>query len=154
DQVCRSLIIAAPTQSYSPPGMRKTWGAFLPMYALHSRQSWGAGNLSDWARLSEWAAALGAAALATLPLTAAFLDHPLCEASPYSPASRLFWNEFYLDVTRVPEFSRCSAAQRMVGSAPFQRRLREFRESGMINYEAEMAVRRKALELLAESFFS
>ena len=43
--------------------------------------------------------------VATLPLLAAFLDEPF-EPSPYSPASRLFWNEFYLNIERIPEFQR------------------------------------------------
>ncbi|HLL20854.1 MAG TPA: 4-alpha-glucanotransferase, partial [Kofleriaceae bacterium] len=38
--------------------------------------------------------------VATLPILAAFLDEP-CQFSPYSPASRLFWNEMYLDVAQL-----------------------------------------------------
>lgn len=154
DCVWQSMIIAAPTQSYAPPGWRKTWGVFLPMYALHSEKSWGAGNFSDGKALSEWTASLGGGVVATLPLMAAFLDGSVCEPSPYSPASRLFWNEFYLDVTLIPEFRRCGAAQRLVGSIPFQNQLHQFRHSSIIDYLPEMAARRKVLELLAESFFA
>ena len=37
--------------------------------------------------------------VATLPLLATFLDD-VSETSPYRPASRLLWNEFYLDVNQ------------------------------------------------------
>src|ERR1017187_4581071 len=91
----QSLIISALTRSYSGPDTRAQWGVFLPMYAAHSKGSWGAGNFSDWERFSRWIGSLGGSIAASLPLQAAFLDFPVCEPSPYSPASRLFWNEFY-----------------------------------------------------------
>jgi 4-alpha-glucanotransferase len=89
----------------------------------------------------------------TLPLLAAFLDNP-CEPSPYSPMSRLFWNEFYLDVTKIPEFAACPAAQKLVGSAKFQSQIAQLRASELVDYRAEMALKRKVLELLADLFFS
>jgi len=132
----------------------RPWGAFLPMYALHSEQSWGAGNFSDWERFSNWIGDLGGSVAATLPMLSAFLDFPVCEPSPYSPASRLFWNEFYLDIERLPEFARCRPAQSLVRSKSFQSRLRAFRASAIIDYRAQWQVRRQVLELLARDFFS
>ena len=58
----------------------------------------------------EWVSGLGGNVVATLPFLASFLDKP-CDPSPYTPVSRLFWNEFYIDVTRVPEMARCPEAQ-------------------------------------------
>jgi len=153
DAVYRSLILSAPVRSFSEPGA-KTWGAFLPMYAAHSKESWGAGNFSDWERLSRWLGARGGTVAGTLPLLAAFLDYPVCEPSPYSPASRLFWNEFYLDVTRVPEFAHCREAQSLVRSKQFQTQLRAFRRTDLIDYPVQWAARRAVLELLAKYFFS
>ena len=132
----------------------RRWGAFLPMYALHSQQSWGAGNFSDWERFSNWIGELGGSVAATLPLLAAFLDYPVCEPSPYSPASRLFWNEFYLDITRLPEFVLCRPAQSLVRSKSFRSRLRAFRRSDIIDYRAQWRARRQVLELVAKDFFS
>ena len=154
DAIYRALILSAPMHSHSEPEPRKSWGAFLPMYAAHSKESWGAGNFSDWERFSRWIGSQGGHIGATLPLLAAFLDYPVCEPSPYSPASRLFWNEFYLDITRVPEFARCRRAQVLFRSAPFQRQLRRFRQGQLIDYKAQWAARRKVLELLARDFFS
>ena len=149
-----TLIITSPQKSYSDPtAPQKPWGTFLPMYAAHSHQSWGAGNLGDWRRLVEWIASLGGQVVSTLPLLAAFLDRPVCEPSPYSPASRLFWNEFYLDITAIPEFSRCQSAQKLVRSASFERQLDRFRRDLLVDYRAQMAVRRRVLEKLAHFFF-
>ena len=53
----------------------------------------------------------GSALVGTTPLLAAFLDDDPFEPSPYSPASRLFWNELYLDLTAVPELERSAAAR-------------------------------------------
>ncbi len=127
---------------------------FCPMYALHTEQSWGAGNFSDWLQLSNWIGSLGGTVAATLPLLAQFLDRLACEPSPYSPVSRLFWNEFYIDITSAPEFAGCAAAQRVVASRAFQDRLRSFRNNRMIHYSEEWAARRRILELLAQDFFS
>ena len=52
--------------------------------------------------LGEWVATLGGSVVATLPLLPAFLDE-LFNPSPYAPASRLFWNELFLDVEGLPE---------------------------------------------------
>jgi 4-alpha-glucanotransferase len=148
-----TFVISAPTKSFSPRRVRE-WGFFLPMYAAHSGQSWGAGNFSDWQRLSEFAGSLGAGVAASLPLLAAFFDQPVCEPSPYSPASRLFWNEFYLDIPAIPEFARCAAAKKLTQSAAFQNRLARFREQSVIDYKAQWRARRQVLELLADSFFA
>jgi 4-alpha-glucanotransferase len=154
EEIFRSRVISAPVRSFEQKTASNTWGAFLPMYAVHSKESWGAGSFSDWERLSRWIGAKGGTVAATLPLLAAFLDCPVCEPSPYSPASRLFWNEFYLDITRVPEYARCREAQALVRSKSFQIQLRRFRREEIIDYRAQWAARRSVLELLAKFFFS
>jgi 4-alpha-glucanotransferase len=155
DRVHRALVISAPTRSYAPvESEAREWGLFLPMYAAHSERSWGAGNLADWRRLADWTAAQGGRFLATLPLLAAFLDPSCCEPSPYSPASRLFWNEFYLDILALPEFATCKKAQALVQSRSFEQRLQGFRQSRLVDYRAEAAARRRVLEELAGCFFA
>ncbi|HYG22003.1 MAG TPA: 4-alpha-glucanotransferase [Verrucomicrobiae bacterium] len=148
-----SWIISAPTRSYSERN-RRDWGLFLPMYAARTEQNWGSGNLSDWRQLCDWTASLGGRVAGTLPLTAAFLDHPQCDPSPYSPASRLFWNEFYLDITRIPEFEQSATARKHAGETSMQRRLKRFRSERLVDYEAEWRARREVLEILADEFFS
>jgi 4-alpha-glucanotransferase len=92
-----TMIIAAPLKAWAP--RKKTWGIFAPLYAARTRRSWGSGDLGDLLAYSSWVDHLGGGVVATLPMLAAFDDEP----SPYSPVSRLYWNETYLDVTRLPE---------------------------------------------------
>ncbi|HUF53373.1 MAG TPA: 4-alpha-glucanotransferase [Dehalococcoidia bacterium] len=144
-----ALVISAPTRAYSG-GKKNQWGVFLPLYALHTSRSWGAGNYSDLQRLIDWTAELGGDAVATLPLFAAFLDRPF-EPSPYSPASRLFWNEFFVDIEAVPELAQSEAARETMGRPAFRRRLTSLRNDETVHYKTGMALRREVLEELAVS---
>lgn len=150
-----TTIIGAPARAYGPPdgGAGRVWGAFLPLYALHSRRSWGAGDLSDLEELMDWLGDLGGTVVATLPLLASFLDEPF-DPSPYAPVSRLFWNEFYVDVTRVPELSRCPAAQSLLASNEVRSRIEALRSTGLADYRAQMALKRRVLEELARYVFA
>ena len=88
-----TFILRAPTRAYRDPARGKRWGLFAPLYALHSKHSGGIGNFGDLRRFAELTLAHGGGFVATLPLLASLPDEP----SPYSPASRLFWNELYVD---------------------------------------------------------
>ncbi len=148
-----ALIVAAPTRAYSPPGKSRPWGLFLPLYALRTKKSWGAGDFSDLRALATWAGQQGSHLVGTLPLFPAFLDE-LFESSPYSPVSRLFWNEFYLDVTRAPELAQSAGARRRLESTRFQKALAEVRSAPLVDYRLGMALKREILEELARTFFS
>ena len=74
--------------------------------------------------------------------------------SPYSPASRLFWNEFYLDVARVPEFPLCSPARERMSSPGFREEVDALRDSPLVDYRRGMALKRGVIEELARSFFA
>src|SRR5690606_36335754 len=88
----------------------------------------------------------------TLPLLAAFLDYPF-EPSPYSPASRLFWNELYVDPSRAPELERCEAAREWIGSDAVQERIAALRGARHVDYRELAAIRRPLLRQLARCFF-
>jgi 4-alpha-glucanotransferase len=150
-----TLVISAPVRAYVPPEGpgSSCWGVFLPLYALHSRRSWGGGDLADLESLADWVAGLGGRVVATLPLLASYLDEPL-EPSPYAPVSRLFWNEFYIDVTRVPDLERCPSAQAIVGSPEVHQELEELRTQPLVDYRRQMAFKRRTLEELARCFFA
>jgi 4-alpha-glucanotransferase len=96
-----ALVIAAPTKAWGQPGygMRR-WGVFAPVYGLASRESGAAGDLANLAQLMRAVERRGGRYVSVLPLLAAFLDEPYA-FSPYSPASRLYWNELYLDLGKV-----------------------------------------------------
>jgi 4-alpha-glucanotransferase len=146
-----ALVIAAPRRAPRP--RHRSWGVFLPLYALHSERSWGVGDLSDLRGLADWAAELGAGFVATLPLLAAFLQGSTVEPSPYAPASRLFWNELYVDPTGAAEFQGSREAQALVASPGFRRQLGRLRASPTVPYVEAAALRRRVLELLANVAF-
>jgi len=129
-----ALVIAAPMHAFGGPGHGgKRWGVFAPVYGLDSQQSGGAGDLGSMRRLFEAVERRGGSYVATLPLLAAFLGHggEPCMFSPYSPASRLFWNELYLDLGALGS----TAAPPPV-------------EPGLIDYRAQYRWRRAALDAL------
>jgi len=154
-KTAETLVIAAPRKAHAPRGEagEKAWGVFLPLYALNSRRSLGSGDLTDLAALMEWVSGLGGRVVGTLPLLAAFLSEPF-NPSPYAPASRLFWNEFYLDVARVPEFSACAPAREIVSSPGFREEADALRASPLVDYRRGMALKRAVLEQLARCFYS
>src|SRR6185295_10052689 len=90
-------------------------------YALHSNRSWGVGDLTDLSSFVDYASSQRANFVATLPILASFLENP-CEPSPYSPVSRLFWNELYSDPTLAPAGTRPNSSSKINGKAlvPYQ----------------------------------
>jgi 4-alpha-glucanotransferase len=150
----QSHLFAAPYLAYAGADLsRKRWGVFCPLYALHSARSWGAGDFSDLAALSRFVGAINGHAVATLPMLAGFLDEPF-NPSPYAPASRLFWNEFYLDVTRIPELAECPAGQATVNSVEFRREVDAERAQDLVDYRKVMGLKRSVIEKLLDCFLS
>jgi 4-alpha-glucanotransferase len=146
-----SLVIAAPRRQAGPPG-GPAWGAFLPLYALRSNRNWGIGDLTDLGELAAWVGRLGGSLVATLPVLAAFLDRPF-EPSPYSSASRLFWNELYVDPEGAAEFERCPEARALVRSTAFRRAVDGLRSDPLVDYERAMSLKHEVLDALARTFF-
>ncbi|HXF57548.1 MAG TPA: 4-alpha-glucanotransferase [Actinomycetota bacterium] len=145
-----SLVVSAPRRC--PSAGERSWGVFLPLHALRTGRSLGLGDLSDLGELAEWVGGLGGAAVATLPLLAAFLDQPL-EPSPYAPASRLFWNELYVDPRAIPELDRSEEARGLLGSGPVRLELEALGALPLVDYRRVAAARRRVLEALARAFF-
>jgi len=97
-----AMVIAAPVRAWRPAdAARKRWGVFAPVYGLVSRDSGDAGDLASLRALMHQVEQRGGAYVATLPLLAALFSESSGEFSPYSPASRRFWNELYLDLPRL-----------------------------------------------------
>ena len=149
----RVNLISAPLKTYSPKNSKREWGVFAPLYSLHSSRSWGAGDFGDMRDFANWVDDLGGRVVATLPMLPAYLGKP-CEPSPYSPVSRLFWNEFYIDVERIPEFSRCLEAQELVRGGSFQKQIQNLRKSESVDYSRQMKAKRKVIDILSQDFFS
>ena len=151
-----TLVIQAPIRSYLPEGMgtKRPWGVFCPLYALNGPESWGAGDHSDLEKLMDWTAGLGGGLVATLPMLASVFEGPDPIISPYSPTSRLFWNEFYLDIDRIPELATCPAARDHLASEPVRAEIAALRAAELVDYGRQMRLKRGILEILADWFFS
>lgn len=132
------------------PPAPKGWGLFAPLYALRP-PTVAAPELAtygDLVRLAQWMVDAAPASrhgrdrayLGTLPLLACFFEEPF-EPSPYSPISRAFWSELYVDPRATEEFE--------AGASPATP-LREAAASpnATIDYRAAMRRRRADLEAL------
>jgi 4-alpha-glucanotransferase len=147
-----AFLLASLTQAYtSAQDGERRWGLFCPLYALASQQNWGAGNFSDLTGFGNYTRANGGTVIGTLPLLSAFLDEPF-NPSPYAPVSRRFWNEFYLDVQRVPELEHCSTARDLIASSDFAAEIANLRAAPLVEYRRIMALKRTVLEELLRWF--
>jgi 4-alpha-glucanotransferase len=129
-----SALLSAPGHSFRAAGEgTPRWGLFAPLYATRSGESLSAGDFSDLGRLVETTARHGGGFVATLPLLSSFVEDP----SPYSPVSRLFWNELYLDPRRTPEWEEGVLD------------VRAFARNDFVDYDALVAWKRPLLESLS-----
>lgn len=145
------LIIAAPERAYEGEGAdeQRPWGVFLPLYALRRDTKVRSGDLSDLEALLDWAGRQGAGYVATLPILAGDLA---ADPGPYAPSSQCWWNEFYLDVARIPEFSQVAEAQTLLkdlaGRLPPTNLA-----ARRVDYAVETRFQNRILDMLAAAFF-
>ncbi len=95
-----TIVVVAPPTMPRAAELAGRAGLFVPTYALWERDR----PLASFAHLHQLARDLkrtGIDVISTLPLYATFLDEPF-DPSPYSPVSRLHWNELYLDDATLP----------------------------------------------------
>ena len=142
------LVISAPRRTDPSPDPG-TWGVFLPLYALWSKRSWGVGDLTDLGALRDWVVGLGGRLVGTLPMFAAFLRDP-GEPSPYSPISRLFWNELFVDVEAAPELAANAEARRLISAPGTRRAIGRLRRRPLVDHAQAAALKRSVLELLTD----
>lgn len=137
DSIYRSLIISAPSKAYQQRG--RVWGVFIPLYALHSRSSWGAGTYTDLLNLVKWASKVGASFVGTTPLLP-FNTSPF-DPSPYSPSSRLFWSDFYVDL---------NTASKKVLDDELREKLRKVASAKRVEYEDIVQLKTSVAAKLAQ----
>jgi 4-alpha-glucanotransferase len=106
-------VISAPRRGR--PLAAGSWGVFAPTYALSDARRRPRGDLSALEHLGRITADWGGGVVATLPLLALPLTAGAAEAagaaeSPYSPVSRMWWDERVLDLRRLPEVATEAAA--------------------------------------------
>jgi 4-alpha-glucanotransferase len=141
-----ALVVAAPGRCPQPG---RGWGVLAPLTSLRTAGDWGVGTYRDLAALGEWVGGLGGTFVGTLPLFASFLEGPLADPSPYRPASRLAWNELYVDVEALPGLERCAEARRVLHAGAGLRARSGRHASVVADPVATMAAKRCVLEPLA-----
>ncbi len=158
-----ATVIAAPSRA---PALRgRTWGVFCPAYALRSARDLGAGDLGDLEDLLRFVASLGGGAVATLPILASLLDTPTegrpeasaggpFEPSPYSPASRLFWNEHVLALDRLVQEEDCPEARQVLEAPETRAEVAALREAPLVDWRRLATLHRRVLAPLARAFFA
>jgi (1->4)-alpha-D-glucan 1-alpha-D-glucosylmutase len=145
----------ADTSTHAVPGPAgdRYWGLAAQLYALRSDDPghWGIGNFTTLKALLGTAAQAGAQFVGLNPLHALFA-HDASRSSPYSPSSRLWLNPIYLDLTALPEYADCPAAQAHVATPAFQTRLVALREAELVDHVGVDAAQREVLALLFAHF--
>ncbi|KJY75145.1 4-alpha-glucanotransferase [Vibrio nigripulchritudo] len=147
-------LVIAPKRCYKQESLlcgEKMWGPSVQLYTLRTSHNWGMGDFGDLKQLVSQVAERGGDFIGLNPIHSLFPANPE-GASPYSPSSRRWLNVLYIDVSSVPEFALSSDAQALVGSAEFQQRLQEARESHWVNYSEVSALKMSVLPVLYKEF--
>jgi 4-alpha-glucanotransferase len=144
-------IFSAPLECY-PGETRRTWGVFAPLYAMRTHRDKPVGDLSELERLLAWVSQNGGGIAATLPISAAFLTTPF-DPSPYSPASRLYWNELFADLDRLLANSDCVPARNRACAGEWQFGMRTAARGDYVDYREVAQLKRHVMEALADWFF-
>lgn len=138
----RTRPVSPPAGLPLPP---QVWGWSVQLYALHSRSSWGMGDLGDLRDLARRSALeLGADLVLVNPLHAVAPVHPIT-ASPYSPTSRRFVNPLYLRIEDLPVYA---AAADEVRAQVDLLRLPPPDVAGLIDRDAVWEAKSAALQIL------
>ncbi len=150
-----SRLIVAPERCYIPDQLQqgaRWWGVALQLYSLRSRHNWGIGDFRDLGAVIDWAGTqLGAAVIGLNPLHALKNRKPY-HISPYSPTSRLFLNDLYIDVTQVAECRTDADVQARLADPSVRARIDAARQSELVDYDAVQSVKREVLELCYRAF--
>ena len=101
EQVTATLVVA-PGSIGLPPGLTRTWGWMVQLYALRSERSWAVGDYGDLGTLVARTREQGGGVVLANPLHAESPVLPL-NPSPYSPSSRRFRSPLWLRIEDVPE---------------------------------------------------
>ena len=100
DAATKGRLVVAPRSGFARPERR--FGVFMPLYSAWSEERPHA-SYCHLSELRQWVSTIGGAFLGTLPLFPTFLDGELFDPSPYSPITRRFFSELYLDLSRLPD---------------------------------------------------
>tara|TARA_R110002073_G_scaffold123819_5_gene267745 strand:- start:20374 stop:22368 length:1995 start_codon:yes stop_codon:yes gene_type:complete len=124
-------------------------GLFAPLYAIRSERDYGVGDFTDLARLMRWAGEQGIDFVGTLPLSAGNYQQEF-QTSPYSPVSRLFWNEIYLDVEKLAAEFPSEHLQELRGHSRFESERKRLAEIELVDYKKTSELKTRLLYRMAD----
>lgn len=134
-----SYLIAAPdkleNEGYS-------WGGFAPAYALHDHKTGPVGGYRELKQAARFIREQGGGFIGTLPLLPLFYEGADKEISPYTPVSRLFWNELFLDLSKLPGVKNTELPKP------------EKQQNHLVDYDQSHARVKAALIMAANQFFN
>ena len=151
DKKHTALAISAPQKAFLPDESRM-WGLFAPTYAIRSVNDHGTGGLAELAKLVDLTKNAQGHVVATLPLMSVFLDE-LFQPSPYVPASKLFWNELFLDLHHLAHVQNSEAARIALTDPDFVEESNRLKTLEHVDYRAQARLHRSVLEILAREAF-
>lgn len=149
-----AMMIYAPTKCYDPIDIKnggKTWGVPVQLYEQRSPENQGVGDLSDLAEIADTLGKNGAGIIGVNPLHAMFHNMPE-EASPYSPASRTYFNHLYIDVTAVPDFKDSKKVQAIYDDPAYTAKRRAAQAANNVDYTTAFELKTPVLEACYDQF--
>ncbi|MGI9038948.1 MAG: 4-alpha-glucanotransferase [Gemmatimonadota bacterium] len=146
----RVHLVIAPTRAWRSGGIEGGWGLFHPLYGLRTARGEGVGDFRTLRQALEFTSARGGRVFGTTPLLASF-DAPPVDPSPYAPASRLFWNDAYVDLEAAPGWAELR--ERASGGPGGDDPAEADRADPRVPWDALSLRRRERLERLSERFF-
>ena len=149
-------MIYAPTKCYDPIDIKnggKTWGVPVQLYEQRSPENQGVGDLSDLAEIADTLGKNGAGIIGVNPLHAMFHNMPE-EASPYSPASRTYFNHLYIDVTAVPDFKNSASVQAIYDDPAYTAKRRAAQQANNVDYTTAFELKTPVLEACYAEFMA
>jgi len=129
---------------------RQSFGLVANLYALRSERGLGIGDLADLRALLAACGAAGGDFVGVSPLHA--LRNQGLGVSPYSPLSRLYRSELYLDLEAIPELAGDAALRERLAGPALRERAARLRAGARIDYDAVRALARELLVPLHRRF--
>lgn len=141
------------TRIFSAPEMinfrkARSWGGFAPLYALRSESDWGIGSTSELHETRKIIKENGGEFLGILPLLPTDYSGDDVDPSPYSPISRLFWNEIYLDIGQIE-----GAPEAFAKYPSSSQRLNQLKSTPLVDYKNVYRIKKEILHDLAREYF-
>ncbi|WP_413293181.1 4-alpha-glucanotransferase [Bdellovibrio sp. HCB185ZH] len=145
--LAKTLLISAP--AHQEKSENKKLGFFAPLYSLRSQRNWGIGDLGDLSFLQKTASNHGVEFIGTLPLLAQDFGAKWDAVSPYSPVSKMFWNEIYLDLDEIVR--KYPKLEEVYQQRDLQQ-VAQVRESDKVLYSQVVPLKQKMIFDLAQKY--